>query len=118
MCVCFFFFGVKKGPIQGSVCFKLVVGLLVLGPLSKVALIMHNIWLKVLTVIALLPNSKCIHPFIFASSFRLYLEIPLWGINSHPREGRFKVFTKPHCFPMRLYIFYGAPLLVVPCLLH
>jgi hypothetical protein len=28
----------KKGQIQGSICFKLVLGLLVLGPLSKVAL--------------------------------------------------------------------------------
>jgi hypothetical protein len=28
----------KKGPIQGSICFKLVLGLLVLGPLSKVIL--------------------------------------------------------------------------------
>jgi cytochrome c oxidase subunit IV len=57
MCVCVFFFGMKKGPIQGSVCFKLVVGFLVLGPLSKVALIMHKIWLKVIIVIALLSNS-------------------------------------------------------------
>ncbi len=32
----------KKGPIQGSICFKLVPGLLVLGPLSKVALIDTN----------------------------------------------------------------------------
>jgi hypothetical protein len=29
---------VNKGPIQVSICFKLVPGLLVLGPLSKVAL--------------------------------------------------------------------------------
>jgi hypothetical protein len=27
----------KKGPIQGSICFKLVLGLLVLVPLSKMA---------------------------------------------------------------------------------
>ncbi len=32
----------KKGPIQGSICFKLVPGLLVLGPLSKVTLIDTN----------------------------------------------------------------------------
>jgi len=29
---------VKKGPIQGSICFKLVPGFLVPGPLSKGAL--------------------------------------------------------------------------------
>jgi hypothetical protein len=29
---------VKKGPIQGSICFKLILGLLVFGLLSKVAL--------------------------------------------------------------------------------
>jgi hypothetical protein len=34
----FFFLNVKKDPIQGSICFKLVPGLLVPGPLSKVAL--------------------------------------------------------------------------------
>jgi hypothetical protein len=28
---------VNKGPIQGSICFKLILGLLVLKPLSKVA---------------------------------------------------------------------------------
>jgi len=111
------FSGVKKGQIKGSVCFKLVVGLLVLGPLSKLALIMYNIWLKVVIVIALLYKWP-IHPFILASSFKMYLEIPFWGINSHSRKGRFKVFTKPHCFPIRLYIFYEAPLLVVPCLLN
>jgi hypothetical protein len=33
------FFNMKKGPTQGSICFKLVPGLLVPGPLSKVALI-------------------------------------------------------------------------------
>ncbi len=33
-----FFWNVKKGPIQHSICFKLVLGLLVLGSLSKVAL--------------------------------------------------------------------------------
>ncbi len=33
------FFNMRKGPIQGSICFKLVPGLLVPGPLSKVALI-------------------------------------------------------------------------------
>ncbi len=32
----------KKGPIQGSICFKFVPGLLVLGPLSKVTLIDTN----------------------------------------------------------------------------
>jgi len=31
-------FNVKKGPIQGSICFKLVPELLVPGPLSKVTL--------------------------------------------------------------------------------
>jgi hypothetical protein len=29
---------VEKGPIQGSICFKLILGLLVFGFLSKVAL--------------------------------------------------------------------------------
>jgi hypothetical protein len=33
----FYFFNVKKGSIQGSICFKVVPGLLILGPLSKVA---------------------------------------------------------------------------------
>jgi hypothetical protein len=32
------FLNVKKGSIQGSICFKLVIGLLGLGPLSKVTL--------------------------------------------------------------------------------
>jgi hypothetical protein len=35
-------FNVKKGPIQGSICFKLVPTLLVPGPLSKVALNMTS----------------------------------------------------------------------------
>jgi hypothetical protein len=30
------FFNVKKGPIQGSIWFKMVAGLLITGPLSKV----------------------------------------------------------------------------------
>jgi hypothetical protein len=32
------FFNLKKGPIQGSICFKLIPGLLVPVPLSKVIL--------------------------------------------------------------------------------
>jgi hypothetical protein len=32
------FLNVKKGSIQGSICFKLVLGLLGLGPLSKMTL--------------------------------------------------------------------------------
>jgi hypothetical protein len=35
------FLNVKKGPIQGSICFKLVPGLLVPVPLSKMALRVH-----------------------------------------------------------------------------
>jgi hypothetical protein len=35
------FKNVKKGLIHGSICFKLVPGLLVLGPLSKMALRVH-----------------------------------------------------------------------------
>jgi len=34
----FTFFNVKKDPIQGSICFKLVPKLLVLGTMSKMAL--------------------------------------------------------------------------------
>ncbi len=34
----FFFYNVNKGPIQALICFKLVLGFLVLRPLSKVAL--------------------------------------------------------------------------------
>ncbi len=36
------FFNVKKGPIQGSICFKLIPGLLVLIPLFKMALSMAS----------------------------------------------------------------------------
>jgi hypothetical protein len=34
----FIFFNVKKGSIQGSICFKMVLGLLGLGPLFKMTL--------------------------------------------------------------------------------
>ncbi len=39
----FFFKNVKKDRIQGSIWFKLVLGLLVLGPLSKMALSVHSL---------------------------------------------------------------------------
>jgi hypothetical protein len=35
------FFNVKEGPIQGSICFKLVLGLLVHGPLFKVVALIY-----------------------------------------------------------------------------
>ncbi len=40
------FFNVKKGPIQGSICFKLVLELLVLLTLSKMALRLFKTILK------------------------------------------------------------------------
>jgi len=38
------FLNVKKGSIQGSICFKLVLGLLGLGPLSKVT---QHVWVYI-----------------------------------------------------------------------
>jgi hypothetical protein len=43
------FLNAKKGPIQATICFKLVLGLLVFGPLSKVALICSHVAWKLLT---------------------------------------------------------------------
>jgi hypothetical protein len=45
------FFNVKKGSIQGPIWFKLILGLLVLGPLSTMALI--YLWRKVVCLFCL-----------------------------------------------------------------
>jgi hypothetical protein len=57
----------KKGPIQGSICFKLVLKLLVPRPLFKVALILLTIFLNNVNIFTYTPfyfnDIKCSNNF-------------------------------------------------------